>query len=354
MQKVSAIFTGVLAIVMVGGIAMIVGCQRDQGPVGPAGKTGADGTAACGTCHNVSTDILAKQIQWDASMHATGGHFRQNAVGCSPCHTSEGFRATLDMGTMEAAPALIDNPTPPNCRTCHNIHQNYDLTDFNFSTTKPVKLMISSTGATTDFKEGNLCANCHQPRLTTTSPLPLLNGADMTLAANWGSQMATQAVILRGTGSGAFEIPGAAAYINSPHGTQVTNGCVGCHMAAVRGNQAGGHTFKVTYLSSDGITENDYVAGCIACHTSLKSGVGAFDVNKVQTDVDALIAQLKALLITAKMLDASDRGLAGTFPANKVGILMNYKLITTDKSHGVHNAKYVKALLNNSIDYMKK
>ncbi|MDP2984020.1 MAG: hypothetical protein Q8O92_11915 [Candidatus Latescibacter sp.] len=355
MQKVSAIFTGVLAIVMVAGVAMFVGCQRDQGAIGLTGPAGSDGVAKCGTCHNVSTEVLAKQIQWSASVHATGGHFRSNSTACASCHTNEGFRATMDSGNMVAAPALIDNPTPPNCRTCHNIHQKYDLTDFVNSTTKPVKLMVSSTGATTNFDKGNLCANCHQPRLSKVTPYPTLNGDDLTIVANWGAQMASQAVILRGVGSGAFEIPGSVAYINSSHSTLVPNRCITCHMAPVRGDTAGGHTWKMTYLSSDGITENNYVAGCVACHTGLTSGVGKFDVNKVQTDVEGLIAQLKALLVTAKMLDTTtDRGLAGTFPSNKVGILMNYKLIEAEGSHGVHNPLFVKALLKNSIDYMKK
>ena len=101
----------------VGAIAIISlsGCGKDgaTGPKGDTGATGADGVAKCGTCHNVTTQILAKQVQWENSTHATGGHYQRNSTSCAVCHTNEGFRERIETGAF-ATVADILNPTPPN------------------------------------------------------------------------------------------------------------------------------------------------------------------------------------------------------------------------------------------------
>jgi hypothetical protein len=340
MHRVSSIVTGISAVLMVSGIAMLVGCQRDQGPVGPAGKTGGDGTAACGTCHSVSTDILAKQIQWNNSVHATGGNFARSDAGCAPCHTSEGFRETLGTVQPKMAAAKIENPTPQNCRTCHNIHQKFDLTDFNLATTAPVQLI---TGGIINIGKGNICAECHQPRLA--NPQPVVGGPNVTLTSSrYGVHHGPQASVL--FGEGGYEIPGTEKYDKSPHVAIVPDGCVTCHMATPYGNLAGGHTLNMAY----GTPGTDNVAGCLKCHTTAKN----FDVDGVQTEVTALLAQFKTLLINAKLMSSDLVFVLGTYPADKAGVMLNYQLITEDKSLGVHNAKYVKAILKNSIAYLQK
>ncbi|MDP2982091.1 MAG: hypothetical protein Q8O92_02025 [Candidatus Latescibacter sp.] len=346
MQKVSAIFTGVLAIVMVGGIAMIVGCQRDQGPAGPAGPAGASGgTAACGTCHSVSTEVLAKQLQWENSQHAMGGHNDRSEAGCAPCHTSEGFRETLGTVHPKTALAKIDNATPQNCRTCHNIHKKYDRTDFDLATSTPVKLV---RGGTYNVGKSNLCAECHQQRPVT--PDPTVAHADTATirvtSSRFGPHYGSQSSVLLGVGG--YEIKGLTAYESSSHKTATNDGCVTCHMAPPYGNKAGGHTWRLAY-DYNGV-ETLYVAACTKCHSTAKN----FDINGQLTEIAALTKELKDILIAKKLLTDANLAVVGTYPMDQAGCLFNYRMLLGDKSGGVHNAKYYKALLKNSIAYMKK
>ncbi len=342
LQQAAKVFLGIMAAMFLGITALFLGCSKEAGPVGPEGKAGADGVAKCGICHSVSTTILARQVQWENSMHATGGHFDRNSTSCAPCHTHEGFRETLGFTHPKTVGAPPNNPTPQNCRTCHNIHQNFDGTDYKLATSAPVNLVL---GGTYDSGKSNLCAECHQAR--PVNPKPALNGPDVQITNfRWGPHYGVQSSML--LGAGAYEIPGSVAYENSPHATMVADGCVTCHMATPYGNKAGGHTMKMAYEYGGGMTPN--MAGCVSCHTTAKN----FDINSVQTEVAALKDELKALLIAAQVLDANEYAVVGAHSADKAGILLNYQLTKYDRSYGVHNAKYQKALLKNSIEYMKK
>lgn len=317
-------------------ILSLVGCEGKEGPAGSAGPAGVDGTAICGTCHNVSTTVKAKIIQWEHSKHATGGNFERNGTSCAICHTSEGFRERLVTGANATA-AVIQNPTPPNCRTCHNIHTNYDETDFNLSSSSPVTLMINNE--TVDIGKGNLCALCHQPR--PVSPMPTLNGPDVTITNRFGGHYGIQAATLGGTGY--FEFPGET-YTNSSHTTVVTEGCPTCHMADAYGWQAGGHTMKMSYDYHG--TETQNLAGCKSCHSDIKN----FDVNGVQTEVEGLLAELKTKLAKVGIYDeAAGLAKAGKWTALQAGAYLNFQMATKDRSEGVHNAKYIKAVLKNTI-----
>ena len=57
-------------------------------------------------------------------------------------------------------------------------------------------------------------------------------------------------------------------------------------------------------------------------------------------------------LIDAGIANANSRGrsVAGTYPAPVVGAMWNFVSIVEDQSGGVHNGKYAKTLLQNSID----
>ena len=108
-----------------------------EGPAGPAGKdglngtngtngtNGKDGNATCGVCHNAGTVMYAKILEYENSVHFTGGDLEgSNGNPCIGCHTSEGFvqRAAsgLDTATflirqhtiqLTAVPAILSIPT---------------------------------------------------------------------------------------------------------------------------------------------------------------------------------------------------------------------------------------------------
>ena len=308
---------------MVGGLtvaivllSLVCGCK---GPAGPAGVDGVDGTALCAVCHSDSTAVLARMIQWENSVHATGGNFERNSTSCAPCHTSEGFVEVLATGA-ETTATDITNPTPISCRTCHNIHMAFTWNDFDLRTTAAVTFRIN--GGTFNMGDGNLCANCHQPRVP--NPLPTVGGGDVTITSSyWGPHHGTQATILAGTGG--YEIAGSLPYGAVPH-AGVTNGCPTCHMADPYGDQAGGHTMALTYEYHG--SDRDYTEGCNA--TGCHSGLSDFDHNGVQTTIEGVLATLKAALETEGILTTDDHAIPGTWTSIQAGALLSYVMVLED------------------------
>ena len=187
----------VILFVVIGVTALFSGCAED-------GVQGPSGTATCEVCHGPDTVLLAKQIQWEASVHATGGHSRYGSrADCAHCHSHEGFKLAIAGETVTA----IDDPTPPNCRTCHNIHTNYDETDYALSTTASVEVtspLINSV-TTIGMGKGNLCANCHQYREREYELA--VGGSDYEIDSHFGPHHGPQSNIFAGFGG--FEIPGS-------------------------------------------------------------------------------------------------------------------------------------------------
>jgi len=328
--------------------ALMVSCVK-EGPVGPAGADGidgtngidgvdgTDGTATCMRCHDSGSDLVAKQVQYQNSIHALGGNFERNSTSCAICHTHEGFLERLATGANSTAAAISD-PTPVNCRTCHKIHETYTEADYELRVTGPVDLI---NGGTVDFGNGNMCINCHQSR---PYEIPdMANDSTTITSSRWGTHHGPQSAMVFGLGG--FEIPGDLSYSNSPHSQLVTDGCITCHMAEAFGNSAGGHTFNMTYIYHGGSQPN--MVGCVACHAEADD----FNVNGAQDEIEELLLELEGLLI-AKGVYNTNSGLwnTGTYETNVAGAALNYIFVKEDRSDGVHNFNYARALLKNSID----
>jgi hypothetical protein len=337
--------------------ACVEGPEGPQGPIGETGPTGATGAAGadgsdanstCVDCHDDDTDIKSRSIQWDASTHATGGNFeRVSSRGdnvCATCHTHEGFIERMATGNWTTVDE-VTNPTPPNCRTCHAIHDTYTEADLDVQYTTAFDLQID--GTTVDFGDGTLCAQCHQPRLP--DPMPVSGGADVTItSAYWGVHHGPQGGLLGGAGGYEFPETGSFTY-DGPHfhATDTRgNGCPTCHMANPYGAQAGGHTMFMAYSYHGSDVPN--TAGCEECHSSA-DGWTDFDYASVQTDIAALLVTLKARLETDLLLDAGDHVIPGTMTADQAGAVLNYLMILEDRSDGVHNPDYAEALLQNTL-----
>ncbi len=334
-KLLSLIFTSLV----VGGMAFFASCEGPEGIAGADGLNGVDGldgTAACGVCHDLSTDLYAKIVQYDASIHATGGNFERNGEGCSRCHTHEGFIEFIMSGTDIVA----ENPTPVNCRTCHPIHENYDLTDYGLRVTEAVTL---TTGEVVDWGTGNMCINCHQNRIP--SPMPVPGGADVTIGSPyWGVHHGPQTSMAFGIGG--YEVAGSMTYTNSMHTTQVTDGCVTCHMGTSYGVQSGGHTFNMTYEYHGGDVVSD--AGCVACHSDVAS-----KIEPAKEELTILLDSLETVLIAGGFMDEAYHVIPGTLTADQAGAVLNFNFVREDRSHGSHNFPYAKALLTNSIESLE-
>ena len=122
-------------------------------------------------------------------------------------------------------------------------------------------------------------------------------------------------------------------------------------MAEAYGAQAGGHTFAMGY-EYHGHTELN-LGGCLVsgCHTDEDALI-----NSVETkteEIEGLLADLKTLLEAKGIMDTVDHpgylNVPGTYANELAGAFYNYKVIEEDRSHGMHNYKYTKTLLENSI-----
>ncbi len=324
-------------------------CKGDQGiagpagPPGPEGPIGQDGVENCMNCHNNSQLIAEKVSQWEYSVHATGGHFERNNASCAACHTSQGFLDRIASGEMEAS-MDIPNPLPQNCYTCHQIHSTYTSADWEITTNDPVSFWVG--GETVDLGKGNLCVNCHQARVPTPALPPVGETATYTITnKRYGPHHGAQGMVF--TGKGAYEV--GTGYENSLHTTLVENACITCHMASIAGsNEAGGHTFRVT--SEEGDLN---MAGCVQCH--MDSDELEMMVTATQDDITMLLDSLGNKLKDLGLLDdeLTYAVVPQDFTSLRLGILWNYQYVKEDNSRGIHNYKYAKKLLENSIEALE-
>ncbi len=335
------------AILLVIGLVSCEGDIGQTGPAGPAGPTGAqgpqgvagadgqNGATTCSDCHGSNQLITAKSFQWENSIHYLGGHFERNQARCAGCHTSQGFLDRIASGEM-AASQDIEDPLPQNCYTCHQIHQTYTEADWALTAQDPVTLWVG--GETVDVGRGNLCLNCHQPRVPSPAlPTPGVDEMLEITSTRYGPHHGAQGALF--AGEGAYEV--GTGYENSAHTTAVAHACVTCHMAAtIDGRDAGGHTFRVETEGGE-INPN----GCVVCHPT---GVQEL-VETTQAGVEALLDSLSVKLQAIGIMTDAGRSVPGTYTSTQVGALYNYKYVEEDQSRGVHNAKYARTLLSNSI-----
>ena len=320
------------------------------GPAGPAGPAGADGAPAmatdlsCTECHNDTTLIWSKEAQFrESSVHGTGEAFiRGESTACAGCHGTEGAKARINAGLPPHDPSVegVVNVSPFDCRTCHNIHTTYTKADFSLTGgAQAVKLEYSD--GTYDGGDGNLCANCHQVR----NPLPEVKDGNVSVTSSrYGPHYGIPAPMLLGVGG--FGVTGKP----STHYEMVEDTCVYCHMGDERN-----HTYAPE------------VDRCQTCHTDAAN----FDMNGAQTEIEAMVEELHTIFVDEKLLNP-ENDLWGIYdpatdqwsnpsadaplvvPEAVAQAMWNYKFVVYDKSNGVHNSAYTKALLQQALDAMQE
>ncbi len=321
MRKRRLTWSGVIGLVVIAGI-IVTGCAGPEGAQGPAGPAGDIAEVTCSDCHNDTTLVLSKSLQSATTTHMTGGahDYAGGRASCTACHSSEGFQemvATgIGIGDFEEATA---NPSPPNCRTCHQIHETYTAADWALSTTAPVTLIAS--GETFDRGGGNLCATCHQPRRL--GPEEGAGDYEIT-STHWGPHHGPQSTVLLGIS--AYGVPDSV----SIHYTTVADGCPVCHMADDN------HTLAAS------------TAGCQSCHADLDT----LDRNDVQTEIKALFDELGELLEAAGPIHDGHPN-PGTYSEGQAGAAWNWMIVYEDNSLGIHNPAWVKAILEKGIELMQ-
>ncbi len=296
------------------------------------------------------------------------------------------------------------------CSTCHSsLHTTYTPGDLGLTTVAPVSMTMWGGEKTIDLPAdggmGNLCVKCHQPRpFTTSTSLSDGNVVDYAnLIANpdiiyYDSAVGNAApnkhlpsyrfhvhygaVGAVYAGMGGIEF--GAGYENSAH-TSVAS-CQDCHMAEISG-RSGGHTFFAAG-NFKGCNTTD-------CHTDVDDESGPFwtspreeiggllndlaaKINEIGGGVDILHTDDSEANLWAGLTDGDYdgylniydpsanpegywRNITNNTPINlakpkfpsltnaQVGAMVNFQLCLRDYSLGIHNYKYTKALLENSI-----
>jgi hypothetical protein len=332
------------------GTAGATGPAGPTGPQGPAGPAGQDANENCTQCHTNNTMLFARQVQYENSTHRNGGNFERNDADCAGCHTHEGFLDRVANGNADLSSISPDNPSPINCRTCHQIHTTYTSADYAFTRTAAVTFMFR--GGNFDMGEANLCASCHQGNIM-GEDVPVIDGPDVTITSSrYGVHHGPQSQVL--AAEGAYEFEGSANIPTGPnsHGNAAVNedGCISCHMAAAYGAQAGGHTWSMSY-DYHGSERGNY-AGCnnSACHDG---DVDTFDYDDIQTEVEELLAELVVELKRVGIMRADGYATTGTWDANLAAAFINWQMLEEDRSFGVHSPRYVPRVLTNTIEMVK-
>lgn len=338
-----------VAMLYMAAIALIAACE---GPEGPAGKDGADGedgidgkdgNATCGVCHDNSETVEIKVLQWGASIHATGGNYERNDVGCAPCHTSQGFKEVVVTGLQETA-AKVQDPSNINCYTCHLIHDTYTVDDWALRTTAQVTLWINGEQLP-DYGNGNMCMNCHQPRVATIPDVANPEGTYTITSARYGPHHGPQSTVL--TGQAFFKI--GEGYPGNTH-DYVLKGCIDCHMADAFGSQAGGHSFNITYDYHGSLEYNLLGCATAACHGSVEAAEAAME--EFEPEFETLMTELATKLQEAGIYNpegTSGTAVPGTYTNKVAGAYWNFITLEEDRSMGVHNPKFTKKILENTI-----
>lgn len=335
--------------------AFVIACLAPscvkEGPMGLSGTDGTNGTngdagtVTCMVCHS-GTNMEQKQAEFTMSAHSAGAIAVEYAGGrasCAPCHSHEQFVQFAASGLPIAGD--ITNPSAWKCSTCHGIHATFESKDYALRKSAATVSVVVANG-TMDLKGGsNLCATCHQSR----SAEPNVDKPGATtyaVSTRIGPHHGPQANVV--FGKGFAEIPGSVAYPvagSADHLTKANASCVGCHMGTFTAKQ-GGHS----YIPS--------LASCNTCHGG--TAITNYNYGGVQSDVqvklDLLRDKLVALGVIVVGTDAVDPSIitytpkSGTVPMVRARAAFNYYGLKEDRSLGVHNPKYVRALLVNTLE----
>lgn len=286
----------------------------------------------CLQCH--STEVKMEiEFQFNQSAHRAGAIAVDYAGGrssCAQCHSHEGF---VEYAATGMVAENITMPTAWKCQTCHNIHKTFEEEDYALRLADAVTL-IADEAITVDIENSNLCSNCHQSRRNEPNIVSPGETFEIT-STHYGPHHGSQINLLEGVTFA--EIAGPEAYPAVGSHPHATLGCTGCHMSEY-GEGQGGHTF------------NPSVASCGECH----SGADDFDIGGSQTEVAALLEELRDLLLAAEVIewveeDEAYEPIVGVHEMAEAQAFFNWIGIEEDRSHGAHNPTYITALLKNSI-----
>lgn len=297
-----------------------VQCESCHGPKGTANHTVDFGhmsqpndysAANCGVCHEGTHHPYYSE--WQQSLHASGPPSsvtnRQTRGACFKCHYAQDYIAYLANPNYDYTNFVPDgNLEIITCVTCHDPHGNNN----------PGNLRVSQQGQ-------SVCDVCHTSQVT--GPVNV----------NTTPHHATSDAY-SGSPYFGYQYPGQT-YQNSVH-TNLQERCVACHV----------HTSPYISETQPAVTGHKFeprVEACEECHTDFIATVDTsnyekrFDYRGTQTLIKSLMSQLQAKLDAATSADSA----TFEFKAAKY----NLSSVDAEGSHGIHNTKLVKKLLEDAL-----
>jgi hypothetical protein len=252
-----------------------------------------------------------------------------------------------------------------NCRTCHQIHTEFEADDYALTTTDPVMLMI--TGETVDVSGddtpgSNLCAECHQGRTRGGWPdwqAPVDQMFEIT-SPHYGVHSSPQVNVYTTKLDPLFEF---GVDEDGPFGFHEDVSCNGCHMGL------GVEDFDMPPPTPGGELGHTWEAAtevCGACHDAV------FNYDGVQEEVAGMLEELGMCLEAEGVIDLEDEDIAhriladhggfdapeyhpvtGMHPEPYVAAYLVYNSLIEDGSFGVHQPDYVEDLAEAALTYMQ-
>ena len=251
-----------------------------------------------------------------------------------------------------------------NCRTCHQIHMDFEREDYALTTTAPVTLMI--TGETVDVSGddtpgSNLCAVCHQGRTRGGWPdwqAPVTQMFEIT-SAHYGVHSSPQVNVYASLLDPLFEFGVETSGSFGPHDALSCNGChmgVGVEGLAPPAPTPDGELFH-TWEAAEEV--------CAVCH------LGGFNYQGVQEQVAGTLERLGECLAAEGVIEFPDPAVAhriawdhgafdapeyhpvvGEHPEPFVAAYLAFNALVEDGSFGVHQPQFAPALAGAALDFM--
>jgi hypothetical protein len=319
---------------------------------------------------------------------------------CQRCHTTTGFAAYADAlgsGNTTLANAIYTGSLPPlaynanfkpemlECKGCHSDNRGslrnpraykarYQIPVGGFPSDYPINADVSYQYP--DISASNVCMPCHTGRGSGKAIHNLNTG--QTAAVNFsnlgfpdGHYLTGGGTMFKGT---AYEYVGRSYFdpasykhnrIGTPNAPNTgSNGpCIGCHMD--RPGMSGNHLFEPISTNTGTIIVSSEI--CFNCHAGSSIDFGRV----VQDEKDNFEFALEALgteldivsgytfttdypyFFSTNWLSAGDTDTTGnTTGKNNLGAAFNMSLLHHEPGAYVHNSRYVKRLIYDSLDWI--
>jgi hypothetical protein len=310
---------------------------------------------SCSSCHDAARPTAQfHSFRRSAHVDAIWSNSFMNRDGsnslqdCVRCHDGRAYvNFTKGVGTNTSSDVYgADIHVTVTCETCHDPHagglrkapQAADTLSGGFAYNPEI------------FGHGATCTDCHKFRAD--GYYEVLN---TNVTVRWGPHYGGATDVMLGKSAYTFdtELPRSMAHLHQG------NACADCHMSTAGGafrNQLGDHSWKMRFTDDEGQTR-DLVESCNSCHPGISSfsDIMGADYNMSGTvepfvdEVQGLLTMLATALppvgeptITWSLIDNDNLEMKGAY--------WNYRYVYYDHSLGIHNPKFVVALLQKSIE----